>query len=434
MKRSHFKLSQVIALLALFAMGNTGLLGQNIAGLTEQETAKRWAVSFSSGLFYDDNNLNTSTNQLEGWGLEVHPQIGFNLPLERTLLKLSYDLRLNYYDSRAENPTDYEHQFEGKINHRLTERSTLNVIETFISASQPEVHGAPQTTFQQGDRGDTSHWRNYFRSDYSWRVAPTYGFAGGYNNYVYNYEQEQSESERLLGIASLSGLLDRVQNQFHMEGQLFPNAQSRTYLGYQINAVNYISSDIIGYVNQDPFATPIPASYRNAISHYAYIGGDKKFNPRLSGSLSVGATMTDYYNQDFVDWAPFLDMSATYTYAEGSNFRAQAKVDRNATDSGVGTNSVTRDQLSAILDLSARHHFAARLDGTVNFYYQHSVYNGGDFDGQADDSFFFVPGVEYMILRNFYLTLNYTRLQLFSPRPDLSFARNRVMLGVRFTY
>ena len=411
----------------LLLIGTAKLRGQNVAGLTQLETSKRWTITANVGMFYDDNNLSSPTDPQGSFGFEFDPHIAVNLPLARTVLKASYDLRLNYYEARTSDNTDREHQFAGEINHRFTELSTLDVSETYIRSTQPEVMGGnAQTTFLRGNLG---HWRNYFRSDYTVRLAPTYGMSMGLRNDWFAYDQS--------GFAgSLSSSLDRSDTRVHVEGHYYANERSRYFAGYQIGFLEYTSSDDLGTLPaaEPPFVTIIPASYRSSRAHSFYVGFDRRFSPRMTASTSVGASYTDYYNQNFAGWSPYLQMRGTLQLLPGTALEAGAQVSQTATDSGVGQTGVTRDQLSTVFDVRAGHRLTPRLQATVTFFFQHSIYNGGDFDGQADDNYEVVPGLEYKITENLYTRVDYTRQELFSSRPLSSFTRNRIFVGMRVAF
>jgi len=100
----------------------------------------------------------------------------------------------------------------------------------------------------------------------------------------------------------------------------------------------------------------------------------------------------------------------------------------------VGRTGVTRDQLSTVFDVHAGHRLTPRVRATLSFFFQHSIYNGGDLDGSADDNYEVVPGLEYKVTENLYTRVDYTRQELFSSRPLSSFSRNRVFVGVRVAF
>jgi uncharacterized protein (PEP-CTERM system associated) len=110
-------------------------------------------------------------------------------------------------------------------------------------------------------------------------------------------------------------------------------------------------------------------------------------------------------------------------------------VDRNATDSGLGANgSLTLDQQSTVMYASVSHRITSRINGSILGRYQHSIYNGGDFDGRADDYFSMDLNLSYKIREHLFGELGYSWWRLLSNRPDLAFTRNRVYVGIRAAY
>ena len=182
------------------------------------------------------------------------------------------------------------------------------------------------------------------------------------------------------------------------------------------------------------FLKPIRSSVRDTVSQYFYVGGERIFNPRLTGEIRVGVRYTDYYNQGLSDLSPYIDLSLTTYLLPGSSLTLGTKVDRNATDSGLGQKGLTRDQLSATLFSDVRHRFSRRATGTFSLRFQHSIYNGGDFDGMADDYVSINPAFEYLIGQNLYGVFSYSREQLFSSRPNSAFDKNRVTISLRAVF
>jgi hypothetical protein len=437
---SDLKSTKVIASAGVLALGMAGLRGANVTGLTPQETTKRWSVTASLGMFYDDNNLNSPTKKEPSFGAELNSRLSLNLPLERTLIKASYDLRLDYYEVRRSGPVDQEHSLDLNLNHHYSERSELRLGEVFVSATQPEVSSGnnAQTTFQRGDRGNYSHIRNYFNADYNVRMSPIFGLAVGLRNSTYDYQQS--------GTRSLSALLDRTENELRLEGQLYPSKRTRLFTGYEFGATTFTGAGILGFdsitvtngvgTNSTTVTLlkPVRSSVRDTVSHYFYVGGERIFSPRLTGEIRVGTRYTDYYNQGLSEMSPYMDLGATSYFLPGSSVTLGAKVDRNTTDNGLGQKGLTRDQLSATLFSDLRHRFSRRATGTFGLRFQHSIFNGGDFDGMADDYMSFGPGFEYLIGQNLYGVLSFSREQLFSSVPNRGFDKNRVTLSLRAVF
>src|SRR5262249_12318282 len=246
-----------------------------------------------------------------------------------------------------ENKVDQQHEFDTRVNHRFSERYSVNFEDSFVSSTEPEVvdQGAgAQASFQ---RSTFSAIRNRATIDYNGRLTPITGFGMGYQNSYYNYSQN--------GDGSLSALLDRIDQLAHLDAIWFPVEHTKLLVGYQFTASDFISSDFLVDNPAVPPAEKDP-SLRNSLSHTFYLGGERQFNPQFLASANLGAQYTDYYNEHMTDLSPYADMSANYTYLPGSYARLGVKVAHFATDSGLGTNgTVTLDQLATTTYITVNH-------------------------------------------------------------------------------
>src|SRR5262245_42443338 len=207
-------MKRVVASAGAFAVGVAGLRGANVIGLTPQEASKWWTLSGSVRGFYDDNMFNASSNALSSIGWEISPGVSVNLPLERTLISSTYRYTASYYEERPNNKVDQQHEFDARVNHRITERYSVNFENSFVSSAEPDV-------VDQGAAGPASFARSTFSAirnratiDFTGRLTPITGFGVGYQNSYYNYSED--------GDGSLSALLDRIDQLVHLDALWFP--------------------------------------------------------------------------------------------------------------------------------------------------------------------------------------------------------------------
>ena len=438
-------MKRVIASAGAFAVGMAGLHGANVTGLTPQEQSKWWIVSGSLRTFYDDNSLNAPADSaVPSFGIEFKPGIAINLPYEQTLISASYDFTLNYYEARPDSKVDQDHFFDVRFNHKFTERYEADVQNSFIYSDAPQIldTGGAITTTQR--RGDSSGLRNRATIDFNARLTPVAGLASGYKNNLRDYKQT--------GVGSYSALLDSIEQLFHIDAQLFPSEHTVLFVGYQFGFIDYTSSDPLGYTyvggtlpgNGRPPGSgsstnqvAVLPDTKNNTSHYLYVGGRREFSRQLSGAGKIGLQFTDYYNLSQTSWSPYLDLTSTYEYLPGSSGQLGLSVGRIPTDVvGVSaTNgSVTLDGLAASAYATLTHRFTSRITGICYLNYQHTVYNGGDFDGQTADYVTIDTRLDYKLRENFFADLGYIWTHNLSSIPNSSFNRNRVYIGVRATY
>ena len=431
-------MKRVIASAGAFAVGMAGLHGANVTGLTPQEQSKWWIVSGSLRTFYDDNSLNAPANSaVPSFGIELKPGVAINLPYEQTLIRASYDFTLNYYEARPTSKIDQDHFFDTRLNHKFTERYEVDVQNLFIYSDAPQVldTGGAITTTQR--RGDASGLHNRATIDFNARLTPVAGLALGYKNNLRDYKQT--------GVGSYSALLDSMEQLFHIDGQLFPSEHTVLFVGYQFGVFDYTSSDSLGFTilqdgssrpNPNPVPVAVPADVKNNTSHYLYVGGRREFSRQLSGAAKVGLQFTDYYNLNQTSWSPYFDLTSTYEYLPGSSGQLGLTVGRIPTDVGVGSTNggVTLDSLATSAFATLTHRFTSRITGICYLNYQHTVYNGGDFDGQTADYVTIDTRLDYKLRENFFADLGYIWTHNLSSISNSSFNRNRVYIGVRATY
>lgn len=421
-------MKRVIACAGAFAVGVAGLLGANVTGLTSQEQTKWWTVSGSLRGFYDDNSLQqVKSEELPSFGLEVKPGISIHLPMERTLVKASYDLTLNYYEARPSSKVDQDHLFNARVNHRFTERYDVNLEDSFTYSDSPEVLDPGNPT----RRGDGSGFINRALIDFNALMTPIFGLQTGYKNNLRNYQQD--------GPFSYSALLDSDEHLFHIDGQWFASQKTMLFTGYQFGAIGYTSSDPIGS-NKVVSATttnfvPLLPDIKNNFSHYFYVGSSREFSRKLNAAGKVGVQFTDYYNAHETGWSPYADLKLSYTYLPGSSVQSGLSVQRTPVDVAAGSDgTVTFDGLGTTMFASVIHRFSYRLGGALYLNYQHTKYNGGQYDNDTADYVTVDSRLDYKLRENLFVDLGYIWYGYTSNLPNRDFNRNRVYLGIRAVY
>ena len=408
-----------------FALGAVGLHGANVAGLTSQEMSKWWIVSGSLRSFFDDNMYNSPDGFEESsFGLEVRPGISLNVPLSRTLISASYDFTLNYFEARAKNKFDQTHLFDGRLNHKFSQRYEMDVTERFSLSDEPVIFGGAQNVFRRRD--DASNTRNSLAVDFSALTRSTFGWLGGYRNDLQDYKSD-----------SYSAYLDQVSHSFHLDARWYSSESTLLFTGYQIGFTEYTYGEAL-FRDVDGDGSPLVyADIKNSRAHYFYFGAKQSVGRQLDVSSRVGLQFTDYYNAGESSWSPYLDATATYTYLPESTVQLGVEAKRYPADVTAVSGDVTLDQFTASAFAGISHKITSRITGGFNFRYQHAIYNGGADDGKADDYFTVSMNAEYKIREYLYANVAYVRSQLLSGRDDselLDFSRNQVFMGVRASY
>lgn len=422
-------MKKIIASASVAALGAASLQAAYAPGLSPVEKSKPWTISASLRGFYDDNPT-TSPKALErdSFGIELSPSLAVNLALDQTLIGFSYTYSLRWYEDRQSDSTDQSHQVKFKLNHAFNERFKLEVSDNFLMAQEPEVNFTSPAVIML--RNDADYLLNVARLGFKAELTPVIGLDVSYQNSIYDYDQK--------GNGSRSAILDRMEHLGNINGRWQAAQNTAGLLGYMYGAVGYRSDDSLDQ-NTD-FGNPyVDPGIRDKTSHTIYVGVDQIFTSKLDASLRVGAQFTDYPDAepgaDDSATSPYVDGSATWTYNPGSYLKLGLRVDRNATDIALQLNpQTTQDQLSTSVYAMVNHRITPRLTGSLLGHFQHSTFNGGAADGDADNIFLAGVNLSYQI--NAFLSTeagyNYDRLD--SDLAGRSFTRNRVYIGVRATY
>lgn len=400
-----------------FALGAVGLYGASVTdGLTAQEKGKRWLLTGSLRNFFDDNMFNSPSAIAESsFGVEFKPGVALNLPLDRTLLTASYDYTMGFFEARKDNRVDQTHQFEGRLDHKFSERYELSVTENFVISDEPVVNSGPRNVFR--GRTDASNIRSSFGVEATIFSKPTFGWLLGYGQSWQDYSTTE-----------FSQTLDQSTHRANIDARWFSGESTLLFTGYLIGLTEFTFDRLVAW----DAGRQVFASIKNNTFQRFYVGARRKLSSRMELSGRVGLQYTDFFNQSESDLSPYFDGTISYKYAQGSTLTLGANMERFAADV-----TGALDQLIASGFLSVAHQITPRINGAAEFRFQRATFNGGTTDGESDDFLTMSVGAEYKLRESFFVTLNYTWSRLSSGRglsEFIDFNRNQVFWGVRLSY
>jgi hypothetical protein len=430
-------MKRVIASAGLLALGAAGV--QTAHAQLTAGSEKPWSVSATLRGFYDDN-YNTQPDgvgRVSSFGFEVKPKLSYNLSTDQTTLDVSYAYTLLYYDARANNKEDQDHDFELALKHEFSPRYSVSFVDSFVIAQEPEVID-PGLSSPLRSNGD--NLRNRAGIMFNAEMTPLLGFELGYANTIYDYK-ENAGNTTTPAFPSRSALLDRVEHLANIDSRWHLWEQTTAIFGYQFGAVQYTSGENIDSPLPSPF---IASSTRNNYSHYVYVGLEHQFSQSLSASGRVGIQYLDYYNSPTGNkgnsLSPYVDLSLSYAYMDGGSLSLGFHHAHNQTDeaaSVLNPGSITLDQESSTVFGSLSQKLtplSPKLTGSLTAQYQNSSFNGGPFDSETDN--IYLVGLNFSYQFNHYISAetgyNYDLLK--SDLPSRGYDRNRVYIGVTASY
>lgn len=417
-------------ILASASMAAVGVLSLSAAGtpvLSPIETGKPWSVSASLRGFYDDNYaMRPKGAARESWGFEVAPSAKVNIFKHQTRFTLGYDYILRYFEDRVNDSADHSHIVDAAINHKFSEHHKVDLSNVFVVAREPELLEPSGPTTAPLLRSDSNNINNRASAAYTADWTSLLSTVVGYGNTIYDYEES--------GPASYSAILDRMQHLISASLRFRVQPSTIASLGYQFGIVDYRSKESLAFTG--PFVSP---NVRDNESHYVFAGLDHFFTPQLNFSGRVGVQFTDYTSRlagsPKDQTSPYADGSITWNYASGSTIQLGVRHERVPTDVALFNAGLpTLDMESTAAYAMLRHQITAKLRAGGTVQYQHSTFNGGFADGQADDYWTLGATLAYQINQHVAAELGYAYDNLDSDLAARGFDRNRVFLGVRLTY
>ena len=415
----------------LAAVGAAALPSVNAQSMQAAAPAKWWNMSGELRGFYDDN-YEVTHNKTGSFGFEVSPQLSANLDLQQTDIGIRYTYGMYYYVKRADNgqnPVDNTHQADLWLDHAFNSRVKLNVTDTFAVAQDPQlVQGGAVT--RVGGNNVANHANVNLTVDWTRQFST----ATYYQNELYIYSNSSGTNNVPPGTnPSSAALLNRIDQRVGTDLQWHFQPETMGFVGYAYSWSRYTGNAEIVATTPPPL---IKSDTRNYNAQYMYVGANHVFTPSLSASGRAGATYVDSYNQSSTSWAPYADVSATYTYVPGSFVQLGFRQDINATDVAAPSSNgqLTQYQQSSVFYGAINHEFTPKLHGSATGQYQFSKYQDGAYGGQGDNDVNAGVNLTYQFNSHVSANVGYNFNELFSNIPGRDYSRNVVYFGLGASY
>ena len=423
----------------LVAAGTASLQAAYAPGLNSMETTKFWSVAGTLRGFYDDN-YNTSPNGSKqgSWGYEVSPSVSINVPMQQTEFDLKYTYGLYYYQGIRDNnvhndPYEHTHQVDLWLDHAFSERWQGTVHDTFVVAQEPALlnpGGGAQSTFQRVNGNNTVNDANVsLTTDWTRLFSTVLSYDNGYYDYQQNGGTVTNPSQ--------NGLLTRLEQTVSLQPQWIVSPETTILGGVSYQWVNYLGSEPIA---TGPNNVVEYSSARNNQSYIPCIGFQHSFLANLTVSTKIGAQITEFSNTSASKnyTTPWVNSTASYTYAEGSYVQLGVQHMQNAT-SIVTANSngqITQNQQSTVVTASVNQEITAKLLGSIVGAAQFSQFNQGAYNNDTEQYYSLGLNLTYNFNQHLSAEVGYNLDVLQSSNVSAvgPYSRNRVYLGLTAAY
>ena len=428
-----------VGLVAL-GVGGVSAFAQTFSGL---DPYKPWSVALTLRGYYDDNINTVSKGKQDSFGFEVSPSVGLHLSSEQTTFDARYMYTAHYSDIAPANAADHfdqAHSFDLQLKHTFSDRYSLSIGDSFVIGQEPDVlrAGDIMGSFQ---RISGNNIRNYGTINFDAQFTRLFGIEVGYANAFYDYQDSGAQFTSVGVIASHSGISDRLEHTAHFDThwQLLP--QTVFVVGYQYSETDFTGNE---FIQADGSGGFYRSDVRDNRSHYGYVGLNQTFTPELTGSVRVGATYSESFNDPMgaTSWSPYAQLSLTYNYLPGCGVALGFTHDRNANNMAAGTVLATgtgpgfiHDSETSLVFASVHHRITPKLLGTVMGSFQQSTFNAPHLaiDGTSERFYMASVDLEYQITHHISVHSGYN-FDLLNSEMGGNYTRNRVYIGATFGY
>lgn len=394
----------------MLSLGTASLAIQNTVSAADAGD-KPWNVSAAIKGFYDDN-INTRPNTLDAngnkqkidsFGFELSPALKYTIVTDSSTIKLGYTYSAKYFEGRDNNNWDQSHLITASLKHAFTPRVSLDLSERFAVAQEPEQIGAGGTNL----RANGDNKSNLAKIAATIGVTSQLGVVVGYRNSFFDYD------DPLYKVA-----LNRIEHEPSLDLRYQLQPSTVLVAGYSYAIVD--------------FDAKAPNPNRDNDSHFLKVGVDQRFSPDLTGSVRVGVQIVDYTDPAVDDvTSPYADASLKYAFTPATSLAIGVSHQHNSTDV-IGA----QDQESTAAYIVLSHAITAKLNGKIIGQYQNSEFisQSAALDGKTEDIYTLGLTLGYSVTENVALEASYYYDKLSTPIFNREFSRNRVFLGVRFSY
>jgi hypothetical protein len=353
-------------------------------------------VGIFTSIGYDDNIFLQHSDRRGSGILEAAAELGSHIGNQRTMFDFDLSPGFDYYWDRPGDKIDPDIRLTLSFLHELNPRAYIAVSDFLTYTAQPN--------YQYGIGSPTSVLDYLYDSatiSFGYQWTPRFSTVTSYTGGLLYYENS------LLG-----HLLDRIDNIFAEQFRFLVLPRITAVAEYRFEYVDYFYNDIL-----------------NSYTNYALAGLDLIISPRLTFIFRAGAEFRDYMQQipgfqtDLT--CPFFESSLVYRYLPNCYLEWYNRYGIEESDIGTGYRKTYRT------GLQISHAFGERLNLLASAYYAHNQYEEPSFEENVLN---LNIGLTYRLRKSLNLSAGYTFDRDFSQITSRDYYRDRVYVGLLFTF
>lgn len=345
---------------------------------------------------YDDNVFLQHADRRGSGITEAAVDLSTHIGNQRTMFDLDLSPGLDYYWDRPGRSIDPDIRLTLSFLHQLNQRAYLAVSNFSTYTAQPN--------YQYGIGSPVSVLDYFYDSttvSFGFQWTPRFSTVTSYTGGLLLYENSQ-----------LGNLLNRLDNIFAEQFRFLVLPRITAVAEYRFEYVDYFTNDIL-----------------NSYTNYALAGLDLTISPRLTFTFRAGAEIRNYmqqiagFQQDLT--GPFFESTLVYRYRPNSYLEWYNRYGIEESDIGTGYRKTYRT------GLQISHAFGERFNLLASVFYAHNQYEEPSFEENVLNVNI---GLTYRLRKSLTLSAGYTLDRDFSAVTSRDYYRDRVYVGLLFTF
>jgi hypothetical protein len=258
------------------------------APIPEQDQGKALSYRLGASIYHDSNIFGSPTGEIDSMVYSATGSLGYNGSLTaQTFVSASYDVTYDHVADRPGKQNLTSHAFMARVAHAFSDSTNIDISDRYLISKNPQslLAGVPLNT-------DQSFKMNEANARFATNAGQKTGLVFKARHIAFAYDN-----------AVLSAQLDRRE----------------TLLGVEANFALLPETKLVGEYRYLDIGYDSAGNTKDKQSHFLLLGAD--YNPGQEITLSGRVGLEDRTREGAPDTsAPYAEVSARYSYAEGSFF------------------------------------------------------------------------------------------------------------------